>query len=106
MSLFPRRPQRTENLLPANAYPPDPSTGAPMPAARRANVDHRIRELLTAHPLPTEPGTYIDGQGDRWVLDADGGWTDNNGIHRDARYAPIIALFVDLSGPLVRVPQD
>lgn len=101
MPLFLPRPKR--DLLPDDAYPRDPVTGATMPARKRASVDRRIRELLRAHPLPTEPGEYRDGTGDLWTLDAEGGWTDHQGVRRDARYAPIIALFVEKGGPFVRI---
>lgn len=103
MRLCPRRAKRAPDLLPEDAYPADPVTGEPMPAEQRATVDRRLRELLEERPLPTEPGEYVDGTGDRWSLDAQGGWTDHEGVRRDARYAPIIALFVDRGGPFARV---
>lgn len=98
MPLFPRR-FRQQDLLPGDAYPPDRTTGAPMPPRKHAAIDRKLRRLVKQHPLPTEPGEYLDATGDRWTLDAQGGWTDDDGVHRDARYAPIIALFVHNSGP-------
>src|SRR5690606_9478661 len=99
------RPGRRQCLLPDDAYPADPSTGAPMDEARRARVDDALVLLLAKHPVPQEPGTYVDGQGDRWVLDAEGGWTDHQGVRRDSRYTPIIAMFIDAAGPFVRVDE-
>ncbi|MFC7849333.1 hypothetical protein ACFUTU_12745 [Arthrobacter sp. NPDC057388] len=102
MPLFLRRFRRRD-LLPGDAYPRNPVTGALMPADKRANIDRRLRLLVKQHLLPTKPGEYLDATGDRWTLDAQGGWTDNHGVHRDARYAPIIALFVHTSGPFTRI---
>jgi hypothetical protein len=93
------------HLLPDDAYPADPATGEPMPAEKRADVDRRLSELLEKHPLPTEPGEYVDGTGDHWILDAQGGWTDHHGMHRNARYAPIIALLINKGGPFIRIQE-
>ncbi|WP_285244021.1 hypothetical protein [Pseudarthrobacter sp. fls2-241-R2A-127] len=102
MPLFPRR-LRQQNMLPGDAYPPERTTGAPMPARKRAAIDRKLRRMVKQHRLPAEPGEYLDTTGDRWTLDAQGGWTDAGGVHRDARYAPIIALFVHNSGPFTRI---
>ncbi|WP_424863035.1 hypothetical protein [Streptomyces sp. MMS24-I29] len=81
----------------------DRAPGAPTPADKRANVDRRLRELLQTNAVPTKPGAYLDSTGDRGRLDAEVGWTDHQGVWRDARYAPITALFIDRSGPMTRV---
>ena len=71
MNIYQRESKPPTNLLPDDAYPRDPATGAPMPAEKRAKVDRRLHELQ--HTVPTEPGEYLDGKGDRWILDAEGG---------------------------------
>jgi hypothetical protein len=103
MRLFPNGRQGHQTLLPADAYPNDPTTGKAMSDEKRTTVDRKLRALPTQYPLPTEPGEYLDGTGDHWVLDGQGGWTDHHGVHRDARYAPLLVLLVDKDGPLVRL---
>lgn len=93
MSLFNRPRKRNPNLLPGDAYPVE------VTAAGRARLDRRMRELLVAGAVPTVPGEYVDGTGDCWTLDEDGGWTDHLGERRDPEYNALIALF----GPMTPV---
>lgn len=38
------------------------------------------------HPVPTEPGTYRDGDGELWVLKEDGHWFDSLGETRPLHF--------------------
>lgn len=86
--------------LPEDAYPDRPD-GTPMPPEKRAVVDQRLRDV--AHLIPVEPGNYVDGDGDYWRLDEDGGWTDHKNEKRDARYTPIIGLMIEAKGSFIRI---
>lgn len=39
-------------------------------------------EPLASIALPTTPGKYIDREGDRWTLDTNGQWFDQDGYTR------------------------
>ena len=88
-----RKHPRSPRLLPLDAYP------ATVDEAGRDRVDAHLRELLPT--IPTAPGEYLDNEGGRWVLDADGGWTDKHGERRPAEYTPILGMW----GPWVGVPD-
>ena len=66
---------------------------------RRRRIDNTILELLPY--LPTDPGVWYDGEGDPWLLAADGSWTDADGVRRSAVHAPALALF----GPWTATPD-
>lgn len=70
-------------------------------ASRRSRrvVDDAIIERLPY--LPTVPGVWYDGEGDPWLLAADGSWTDADGVRRSAVHAPALALF----GPWTATPD-
>lgn len=74
-----------DRLLPPDAYPDD------LDEAARARLDIFLGAL--AGLIPDEPGTYLDGEGDPWVRDADGSWTDLHGVRRGPAHTPLLALF-------------
>jgi len=59
--------------------------------AARSRVDAHLRSRQ--HTIPTEPGVYLDREGDRWTLDEQGCWTDHLGERRDERYTPLVSAF-------------
>lgn len=92
MSLTKRkRREPAARLLPEDAYP------AEVDQAGRDRVDAHLRERL--HTIPTVPGEYLDEEGERWVLDADGGWTDHRGERRPSAYTPILGMYEPFIGP-------
>jgi hypothetical protein len=84
---------RAQRLLPLDAYP------ATVDEAGRDRVDARLREQLDT--IPTAPGEYLDNEGERWVLDADGCWSDHHGVKRPREYTPILGMW----GPWVGLPE-
>lgn len=55
-------------------------------------VENIARQLLLKeHTIPTEPGDWLDGEGDPWVLDVHGNWIDKNGHSRPQRFNIILA---------------
>lgn len=95
--------RRRTQLLPDDAYPINPVTGKPMTRQARRQLDARLRAMLPG--LPTEPGSYFDAQGDLWVLDTEGGWTDHQGVRKDARYAPVVAAMMLDAGSMPRTKE-
>lgn len=49
------------------------------------NVEELFRRLQPV-VVPTEPGTYLDSEGDMWVLRENGEWMDTTGETRPASY--------------------
>lgn len=72
-------------LMSLDRYPDD------LDEAGRDRVDERLRRQL--HMIPTEPGVYYDNQGEPWVLDEDGGWTDHLGERRTSPDTAILSAF-------------
>lgn len=78
-------PQVADRLLPLDAYPEQ------LDENNRNRVDARLREL--AHLVPRRPGRYVDREGDPWVRDDDGSWTDCHGVRRGSAYSPLLGMF-------------
>jgi len=83
-------------LLPEEAYP----EGLDGPG--RDRLDESLRQRVADGGVPSEPGVWLDREGDPWVLGADGSWTDASGETRGASWAPVTALF----GPWTRAPEE
>lgn len=73
------------NILPEDAYPEE------ITPERRKEVDRLMEELLPL--LPTAPGRYHDGDGDLWIKNEDGSWTDKFGETKSVEYSPVLTLF-------------
>lgn len=86
-----RRLRSRERLLPAIAYK------ARWSEAERDRIDRILRRRL--REVPTTPGTYADAQGELWMLDADGAWTDPKGVTMPKAYAPALVA----GGPWTRI---
>lgn len=96
----PRRPSGRERhpfqprLMPLDAYPPD------IDSWKRDELDRWLRPRI--QKIPTEPGTYADRAEERWVLDANGRWTDHHGEQRPASHSPLLSVFA----PFRKVSDD
>ena len=88
--------KKASRLLPPQVYPDG------LDEARLDAIDAGLREKIAAGAVPAEPGTWLDREGDPWVLGADGSWTDATGKSRSVEWAPLIALF----GPWTRAPEE
>lgn len=55
-------------------------------------VEQIARQLvLKEHTIPTESGQWLDGEGDLWVRDEYGNWTDKDGTIRPQQYNILLA---------------
>lgn len=75
----------SDHLLPDDMYPEDFTT------EEFKKADARLGELWST--VPTEPGLYIDGEGEEWVRHKDGSWTDARGDTRGGSAVYILGAF-------------
>ncbi|QNE48607.1 hypothetical protein F1C58_16230 (plasmid) [Glaciihabitans sp. INWT7] len=56
------------------------------------SVPASYRKIMLAK-VPTLPGSYLDGEGQRWSLDASGHWFDHHGHTESRRHNWLLGSF-------------